>query len=83
MDILNEADRIHLLSEATKLAYHQRDAYISDPSFNEIPVDWLLSDDHIGTLQKKIDMAEAKSYDPSDFPSHTDTTYLCLSLIHI
>ena len=77
MESLTEADRIHLLAEATKLAYHQRDAYISDPSFNEIPVDWLLSDEHIGALQKQIDMAKAKSYGPSDFPSHTDTTYLC------
>ena len=77
MKSLKEADRIHLLAEATKLAYHQRDAYISDPSFSEIPVDWLLSDKHIGALKKEIDMAKAKSYGLSDFPSHTDTTYLC------
>ena len=74
---LNEADRIHLLAEATKLAYHQRNAYISDPSFSEIPVDWLLSDEHITALQKQIDMTKSKSYGPTDFPNHSDTTYLC------
>ena len=74
---LNEADRIHLLAEATKLAYHQRNAYISDPSFSEIPVNWLLSDKHIAALQKQIDMTKSKSYGPTDFPNHSDTTYLC------
>lgn len=74
---LSEVDRIHLLAEATKLAYHQRNHFISDPSFSEIPVDWLLSTEHIDQLNKQIDFKKAKSFIRNDFPNHSDTTYLC------
>jgi gamma-glutamyltranspeptidase/glutathione hydrolase len=74
---LSEADRVHLLAEAAKLAYHQRDRHISDPTFSEIPVDWLLSEAHAAELDKMIDPTKAGNFHNSDFPTHTDTTYLC------
>jgi gamma-glutamyltranspeptidase / glutathione hydrolase len=74
---LSEADRVHLLAEAGKLAYHQRDKYIADPSFADIPVDWLLSEAHAAKLDSMIDPAKAGNFHNSDFPTHTDTTYLC------
>jgi len=74
---LSEADRVHLLAEAAKLAYHQRDRHISDPNFSEIPVDWLLSEAHAAELDKMIDPTKAGNFHNSDFPTHTDTTYLC------
>lgn len=74
---LNEVDQIHLLAEATKLAYHQRDLYISDPSFSKIPVEWLLSDKHTDQLSEMINLDIASNIDSLKFPSHDDTTYLC------
>ncbi|MBH69525.1 MAG: gamma-glutamyltransferase [Rhodospirillaceae bacterium] len=74
---LNEVDRIHLLAEATKLAYRQRNHYISDPCFSEIPVKWLLSDEHITYLTNQINFRKATIFEESDFPHHSDTTYLC------
>ena len=74
---LSEADRVHLMAEAAKLAYHQRDLHIADPSYADIPVDWLLSKAHAASLDAMIDPAKAGNFHNSDFPSHTDTTYLC------
>ena len=85
---MDEINKIHLLAEATKLAYHQRNLYVSDPNFSQIPVDWLLSEAHTNELNRMIDLDTACSPQSLGFPSHEDTTYLCcvdmdLSLIHI
>lgn len=40
------ADYYHLLVEATKQAFADRDKYLSDPEFVTIPLDWLLSPAH-------------------------------------
>ena len=73
---LSEADRVHLIAEATRLAYAQRDRYVGDPRQAEVPVDWLLSDAHIGALDAMIDPNKAGAFEPSDFPVHRDTIYL-------
>jgi len=73
---LSEADRVHLLAEATKLGYATRDRYVSDPKQVDVPVDWLLSDGHIAELGGLIDMEKAGSFAESDFPVHKDTIYL-------
>ena len=51
---LGEADRIHLLAEATKVAYRQRDALVADPAFHPLDVDALLSDASISALRSTI-----------------------------
>ncbi len=75
--VLSEVERVHLTAEAAKLAYHQRDRHISDPAFADIPVEWLLSNDHAAALDAMIDTTRATTVPASDFPSHDDTTYLC------
>jgi gamma-glutamyltranspeptidase / glutathione hydrolase len=43
----NSADYIHHITEALKLAFADRDAYIGDPRFvKDIPIETLLSDQH-------------------------------------
>ena len=74
---MDEVNKIHLLAEATKLAYHQRNLYVSDPNFSQIPVDWLLSEAHTNELNRMIDLDTARTPQSLDFPSHEDTTYLC------
>lgn len=73
---LSEADRIHLNAEATKLAYHHRDALLADPADCEGLADQLLSDEVIDTLAARIRMDKALPPTIWDEPEHKDTIYL-------
>ncbi|MBD2001688.1 gamma-glutamyltransferase [Trichocoleus sp. FACHB-40] len=61
-------DYYHTIVEATKLAFADRDKYLSDPSFVNIPLDTLLSKKHGRDLAARINMRvavkEAKLLDP-------------------
>lgn len=54
------ADYYHLLVEATKQAFADRDKYLTDPAFNPIPLAFLLSAAHGKEQAARIDMAKAK-----------------------
>ncbi|MGO4739621.1 gamma-glutamyltransferase [Bosea sp. 2KB_26] len=73
---VSEADRIHLLAEATKAAYHQRDLIVADPAFAPVDVQQVLSDAFIGRLRDRIDMKRAQPAVDDDMPVHRDTVYL-------
>ncbi|WP_127144313.1 gamma-glutamyltransferase [Pelagibacterium montanilacus] len=75
---LSEADRIHLLAEATKAAYRQRDALISDPETMTASVADILSDAHIDRLRAGISLDKAAAPADFDIPVHRDTVYLCV-----
>ena len=53
------ADYYHAIIEATKEAFADRDAYLSDPAFVSIPLDRLLSEDHGKKQAARIDMKKA------------------------
>ena len=53
------ADHIHAVVEATKLAFAERDAHVTDPDFAEIPVEYMLSPAHGRDLAGRIDMSRA------------------------
>ncbi|GGB97729.1 gamma-glutamyltranspeptidase [Oxalicibacterium flavum] len=53
------ADYYHLIIEATKEAFADRDRYLSDPDFVQIPVDFLLSRQHGVDQAKRIRMETA------------------------
>lgn len=73
---LGEADRIHLLAEATKAAYRARDAYFGDPATGKIDAAHFLSDGVIGAIRGKIDMARASAPETWDDIEHKDTVYV-------
>lgn len=73
---MSEADRIHLHAEATKLAYHHRDALIADPAACEGLAEELLSDKVIDSLRARIDMKRAGAPALWSEPEHRDTIYL-------
>ena len=73
---LSEADRIHLHAEATKIAYHHRDALIGDPAACPGVAETLLSDAVVDTLAARIDMSRAGTPALWDEPEHKDTIYL-------
>jgi gamma-glutamyltranspeptidase/glutathione hydrolase len=51
---------VHLMLEAAKLAYGDRDQYLADPQASEVPVEQLLSDPHVEALAARIDRRSAE-----------------------
>jgi gamma-glutamyltranspeptidase/glutathione hydrolase len=70
------ADRIHLLAEATKAAYRQRDALVADPDYMTVPVADILSDAMIEALRSRIALDRASPAESWDLPVHRDTVYV-------
>ena len=73
----NGAEYLHLLIEAKKAAFNDRDHYITDPEFVAIPVGRLLSKDHAGKIRGKI--RQGKASPPaalSPGPSGSETVYV-------
>ena len=55
----NTPDYLHLLIEAKKIAFTDRDDFVTDPEFEDIPADRLLSKEYATTLRGKIDYHKA------------------------
>jgi gamma-glutamyltranspeptidase/glutathione hydrolase len=69
---------IHLIIEAAKLAYADRDRFLADPAAREAPLEELLSDRHADELAARIDPRRA---DPAPPPARTlvgGTIYLAV-----
>ncbi len=75
----SEPERIHLLAEITKAAYHARDTYLADPLHCEVAVDHFLSDDWTRRVLPHIDRARARGPLFWDEVTHKDT--VCLSVV--
>jgi len=72
------ADRIHLLAEATKLAYAVRDARFADPKQVKVPVDCYLSDNFARRMRGSIKLDRAGPGVLLRETEHKDTVYLCV-----
>jgi gamma-glutamyltranspeptidase/glutathione hydrolase len=69
------ADRaayIHLVVEATKLAFRDRDRHLTDPACHDIPLDHLLSKDYAAQIAGEISFERALDHEPA--PKGEDTT---------
>lgn len=75
-DRFTEADRIHLLAEASKAAYYLRDAYFCDPEHHPIDVGGLLSEARAERIRNAISLDRAVPEARWDEIEHKDTTYL-------
>ena len=72
-------DRLHIETEATRLAYAVRDRYLADRGDTPMPVAWMLSDELADELASKIDLARANSPLPrTNSPEHRDTVYIAV-----
>jgi len=73
-------DHVHLLVQAKQLAYHDRDRWLADPSFADVPIARLLSRDHVAARRTLIDLQRALPWDLA--PSHGslagDTVYIAV-----
>lgn len=68
---------IHTLVEAIKLAFADRDRYVSDPAFVDIPLRELLSKDYAHKQAARINPHQATPRVPPGVPQGGDTVYLC------
>ncbi|CAG9219647.1 Gamma-glutamyltranspeptidase [Paraburkholderia caribensis] len=82
------AASIHLMVEAKKLAFLDRERYASDPRVRSVPVEELLEARHIEHLAAQIDLSTAADIDlrrlevngPTGRPrSGGNTTYFCVT----
>ncbi|HEX7734568.1 MAG TPA: gamma-glutamyltransferase [Ktedonobacteraceae bacterium] len=71
------AEYLHLLLEAKKLAFADRDRYLSDPAFVEVPVERLLSKEYAARQRERIDPARAMPHFVGELQKDGDTMYLC------
>ncbi len=69
----------HLLLEAKKLAFADRDRYISDPDFVDIPVEHLISKEYASLQRQRIDLHRASPYIAAGLEKDGDTMYLCVA----
>ena len=75
---LSPAARIHVLVEAKKRAFLDRESFGSDPRFRAVPLERLLSDAHADELAGQIDLHRAGSTQPVSEAAAGDTTYFCV-----
>lgn len=57
----NSADYLHVMTEAMKMAYADRDSYYADPTFVKVPAKGLLSKEYARTRAAAIDMTRASA----------------------
>src|SRR5713101_3822002 len=73
------AEYLHILLEAKKLAYADRDTYVSDPAFVDVPVEQLLSKTYAERQRARINPKRATSYYAGGLEKEGDTMYLCVA----
>ena len=71
-------DRVHLLVQAKMLAFHDRDRFLADPQFVDVPVERLLSRAYADERRRLIDPERALAWDrvPSSGSLAGDTVYV-------
>lgn len=73
----NSPEYLHFLIEAKKAAFEDRDRFITDPEFEAIPLERLLSKDYAHQIRMRINTKEASS--PSSLSSmekNSETVYV-------
>ena len=87
-----DPQRIHLMVQAKQISYHDRDRWLGDPAFTDVPMDMLLSDEYLNRRRQLMDPLQALPWDkvPSYGSLTGDTVYIAVvdergqavSLIH-
>jgi gamma-glutamyltranspeptidase/glutathione hydrolase len=72
------AELIHLMVEAKKRAFVDRERYGGDPGYGAAPLDWLLSDAYADEQAASISLERSSELDLRTPESSGDTTYFCV-----
>ena len=70
---------LHILLEAKKLAFADRDQYISDPDFVDVPVERLISKEYADLQRARINLQKATPSVVAGLEKEGDTMYLCVA----
>lgn len=76
---LSEADRIHLMVEAKKISFADRYEILGDPEHIDVNVAAILSDNHVASRRKQIDIQKANVVDSKQNQEGSDTTYFLIA----
>ena len=78
---MDEATRTHLMVEAKKLAFADRNAYLADPEIANVPMEALLSEQYAAGRRALIDLDKAAPDHPAGDPNAlgSDTTYFLVA----
>ena len=76
---LSEADRIHLMVEAKKIAFEDRYALLGDPEHIDINLEELFSDHSIAKRRSRIDLFKADTSKKRYPKEGSDTTYFLVA----
>lgn len=74
------AEHYHLLVEAVKLAFIDRNRHLADPDFCDVPIERLLSPGHLSVSAAAIDRTRARAW-PHPY-RHGDTVFLAAADRH-
>lgn len=66
----------HLLAQVSALAYHERDCWVADPGFSEVPLERLLSPAYADQLRGHMMSGRIIRPELLEEPEHKDTVYL-------
>jgi gamma-glutamyltranspeptidase len=85
-------DQVHLMVQAKQLAFHDRERWLADPAFAEVPLEMLISKEYADERRRLIDRERALPWNkvPSYGSLEGDTVYIAVvdsegnavSLIH-
>jgi gamma-glutamyltranspeptidase/glutathione hydrolase len=66
----NGADFVHIVTEAMKLAYADREVYYGDPNFSDVPLDTLLSEAYAASRRGLITDTASRDLLPGTVPGY-------------
>ena len=72
-------DGIHLLAEALKIAFTDRNAATGDPAFVDVPVARLIDKDYAAARRADLDMGKARTYEAGVGAGSAHTTHLTVA----
>lgn len=72
------ADAIHLISEASRLAYADRNLYLADPDFVDVPLEGMLDRSYLRLRSRQIhpDQTSSKEPLPAGRPAGSSASYV-------
>jgi gamma-glutamyltranspeptidase / glutathione hydrolase len=77
----SSVDALHQIAEAQKLAFADREEYVADPDFVDVPTEQLTDKTYAEDRRAEIDAEKAGSYGPGDPGENPESSTTHLSII--